>query len=88
MFSTNSIKSKKAAQFYFIKINIENAEWISELTCRSGSQHTSVVDSHWAVGAAHGQIVWHQWRDGYRGRCPPTVNQDVLESKKTQWDEL
>lgn len=55
-----------------------------KFTRRSGAQHASVVDPHGAVGAAHSQVVRHQRRDGYGGRCPSTVYQDVLKSKETQ----
>lgn len=53
-------------------------------TCGSGSQHASVVDPHRAVGAADGQVVRHQRRDGYGGRCPATVYQNVLKSEQKQ----
>lgn len=57
----------------------EGAEPAGQVTCCSGSQHASVVDAHWAIGAAHGQVVRHQRRDGYRGGCSSTVYQDILK---------
>lgn len=53
-----------------------------DCTCGSGAQHASVVDAYGAVGAAHSQVVGHQGGDGYRGGCPSTVYQDVLEKFK------
>ena len=85
----SSFDASKAAWSPYASVHIKTEknqiEWgqrTRQFTCRSGAQHASVVDSHWAVGAAHGQIIRHKRRNGYGGCRPPAVYQDVLKTKQ------
>lgn len=77
---TNLIILKHTVVPHTLYSRTEDAEHVGQVTCRSGSQHASVIDAHWAVWAAHSQVIRDKGRNGYWGGCPSTVYQDILKS--------